>query len=199
MWNWLVSGLASGATLLLYDGSPFVGRGSVLFDFADAERMTHFGTSAKFIDAHRQGRPQAARDAPPRARCAPSSRPARRSSPEGFDYVYANVKHDVCLSSISGGTDIVSCFVLGNPMRPGVARRDPVRRAWAWRSRCSTSRAAPVAGEKGELVCTPPFPSMPLGFWNDPDGAQVPRRLLREVSRTSGATATGARSRRTAA
>jgi acetoacetyl-CoA synthetase len=170
MWNWLVSGLASGAALLLYDGSPFVGRGRVLFDFADAEGMTHFGTSAKFIDAI------AKIDLKPkethrldRLRVLLST-----GSPlvaEGFDYVYSNIKDDLCLSSISGGTDIVSCFVLGNPLLP-VWRGEIQCKGLGLAVEVFDELGRPVQGEKGELVCTRPFPSMPVGFWNDPDGAK---------------------------
>jgi acetoacetyl-CoA synthetase len=170
MWNWLVSGLASGAALLLYDGSPFVGRGRVLFDMADAEGMTHFGTSAKFIDAiakidlkpldtHRLERLRAI---------------LSTGSPlvaEGFDYVYRNIKSDVCLSSISGGTDIVSCFVLGNPALP-VWRGEIQCKGLGMAVEVFDEQGRSLEGEKGELVCTRPFPSMPVGFWNDPDGAK---------------------------
>jgi acetoacetyl-CoA synthetase len=170
MWNWLVSGLASGAALLLYDGSPFVGRGRILFDMADAEGMTHFGTSAKFIDAI------AKIDLEPRAthRLERLRAILSTGSPlvaEGFDYVYRNIKRDVCLSSISGGTDIVSCFVLGNPMLP-VWRGEIQCKGLGLAVEVFDERGRPLAGEKGELVCTRPFPSMPIGFWNDPDGAR---------------------------
>jgi acetoacetyl-CoA synthetase len=170
MWNWLVSGLASGATLLLYDGSPFVGRGNLMFDLADAEGMTHFGTSAKFIDALAKTglKPKEThRLAKLRAILSTGSPLA----PEGFDYVYANVKEDVCLSSISGGTDIVSCFVLGNPMGP-VWRGEIQAKGLGMAVEVFNEQGKPVKGEKGELVCTKPFPSMPVGFWNDPDGAK---------------------------
>ncbi|TAK46428.1 MAG: acetoacetate--CoA ligase [Betaproteobacteria bacterium] len=168
MWNWLVSGLASGATLLLYDGSPFAARGQVLFDLAQAERMTHFGTSAKFIDAI------AKIDLRPRESHELGSLRAVLStgSPlvaEGFDYVYANLKHDVCLSSISGGTDIVSCFVLGNPMLP-VWRGEIQCKGLGMAVEVFDEQGQPLAQGKGELVCTRPFPSMPVAFWNDPDG-----------------------------
>jgi acetoacetyl-CoA synthetase len=170
MWNWLVSGLAAGATLLLYDGSPFVGRAKILFDFADAEGMTHFGTSAKFIDAIAKValRPRATHKLD-RLRAVLST--GSPLLPEGFDYVYANVKEDVCLSSISGGTDIVSCFVLGNPMLP-VWRGEIQCKGLGLAVEVFDEQGRPVAGEKGELVCTRPFPSMPLGFWNDADGAK---------------------------
>jgi acetoacetyl-CoA synthetase len=169
MWNWLVSGLAAGAALLLYEGSPFVSRGRILFDFADAEGMTHFGTSAKFIDAiakinlkpretHRLDRLRAM---------------LSTGSPlvaEGFDYVYANIKSDLCLSSISGGTDIVSCFVLGNPMGP-VWRGEIQAKGLGLAVDVFDDEGKPTK-DKGELVCTRPFPCMPLGFWGDPGGAR---------------------------
>jgi len=168
MWNWLVSGLASGATLLLYDGSPFVGRGRILFDFADAEGMTHFGTSAKFIDAiAKLGlRPRESHRLEALRTVLSTGSPLL---PEGFDYVYANVKADVCLSSISGGTDIVSCFVLGNPMAP-VWRGEIQAKGLGMAVEVFDEQGRRVVGQKGELVCTKPFPSMPVGFWNDPDG-----------------------------
>jgi acetoacetyl-CoA synthetase len=170
MWNWLVSGLACGATLLLYDGSPFIARGRILFDYADAERMTHFGTSAKFIDACKKValRPIAThRLAQLRAILSTGS----PLVPEGFDYVYEAIKRDVCLSSISGGTDIVGCFVLGNPILP-VWRGEIQCRAIGLSVEVFDERGHPVRGEKGELVCTKPFPSMPVRFWNDPDGSK---------------------------
>jgi acetoacetyl-CoA synthetase len=170
MWNWLVSGLASDATLLLYDGSPFVGRGKVLFDMAEAEGMTHFGTSAKFIDALAKTglRP---RDTHRLDKLRAVMSTGSPLAPEGFDYVYENVKSDVCLSSISGGTDIVSCFVLGNPMAP-VWRGEIQAKGLGMAVEVFSEQGKPVRGEKGELVCTRPFPSMPVGFWNDPDGSK---------------------------
>jgi len=170
MWNWLASGLASGATLLLYDGSPFASRGRVVFDFAQAERMTHLGTSAKFIDAI------AKIDlAPIRTHDLSALRTILSTGsplvPEGFDYVYANVKRDVCLSSISGGTDIVSCFVLGNPMLP-VWRGEIQCKGLGLAVEVYDEQGRPAVGQKGELVCTRAFPSMPVRFWNDPDGAR---------------------------
>jgi acetoacetyl-CoA synthetase len=169
MWNWLVSDLASGATLLLYDGSPFHPSGNILFDFADAEGMTLFGTSAKWIDACAKAGLE-----PMKTHSLASVRTMTSTgsplSPESFEYVYAKVKRDLCLSSISGGTDIVSCFVLGNPIGPvwkGEIQAPGLGMAVeVWDD---AGRPAPV-GEKGELVCTRPFPSMPIGFWNDPDG-----------------------------
>ena len=170
MWNWLVSGLASGATLLLYDGSPFVGRGKVLFDFAEAEGMTHFGTSAKFIDAlAKTGLKPIETHRLEKLRAVLST--GSPLLPEGFDYVYQSVKKDVCLSSISGGTDIVSCFVLGNPIGP-VWRGEIQAKGLGMAVEVFDETGKAVKGEKGELVCTKPFPSMPIGFWNDPDGAK---------------------------
>lgn len=170
MWNWLVSGLASGATLLLYDGSPFADQGKVLFDYADAEGMTHFGTSAKFIDAAaKMGlKPREShRLAALRAIFSTGS----PLSPEGFDYVYRDIKSEVQLASISGGTDIISCFVLGSPVLP-VYRGEIQCRGLGMAVEVFDDDGSPVRGQKGELVCTKPFPVMPVGFWNDPDGAK---------------------------
>jgi acetoacetyl-CoA synthetase len=167
MWNWLMSALASEAALLLYDGSPFVGRGKVLFDFAAAEGMTHFGTSAKFIDAMAKTgvRPRETHDLGKLRAILSTGSPL---SPEGFDYIYRDVKNDVCLSSISGGTDIVSCFVLGNPMGP-VWRGEIQAKGLGLAVDVFDEKGSPTK-DKGELVCTRSFPAMPLGFWNDPDG-----------------------------
>jgi acetoacetyl-CoA synthetase len=168
MWNWLASGLASGATLLLYDGSPFARGGNILFDYADAEAMTHFGTSAKFIDAAAKAGLHPARThrlEPLRTMLSTGSPLA----PEGFDYVYRRVKRDLCLSSIAGGTDLIGCFVLGNPILP-VWRGEIQCRGLGMAVEVFDDDGRPVRGQKGELVCTRPFPSMPVGFWNDPDG-----------------------------
>ncbi len=166
MWNWLVSGLASGATLLLYDGSPFVARGNILFDFADAEGITHFGTSAKFIDAIAK-----IGLSPIKSHRLDSLRLLMSTgsplAPEGFDYVYANVKSELELASISGGTDIISCFALGVPIRP-VWRGEIQCRGLGMDVEVFNEAGEPVRGEKGELVCRKPFPSMPIGFWDDP-------------------------------
>ncbi|MBS1189816.1 MAG: Acetoacetyl-CoA synthase [Rhodocyclaceae bacterium] len=170
MWNWLVSGLASGATLLLYDGSPFAGGGTVLFDYAEAEAMTHFGTSAKFLDAAaKQGLKPGATHQLDALRVMFST--GSPLSPEGFDYVYRDIKADLLLASISGGTDIVSCFVLGNPVLP-VYRGEIQCRGLGMAVEVFDDEGRPVQGQKGELVCTRPFPVMPVGFWNDPEGAK---------------------------
>ena len=170
MWNWLVSGLACGATLLLYDGSPFAARGTVLFDYAAAEKMTHFGTSAKFIDAAAKLglTPGKTHDLAALRAMFSTGSPL---SPEGFDWVYREIKQDILLASISGGTDIISCFVLGNPVLP-VYRGEIQCRGLGMAVDVFDDEGKPVRSEKGELVCTKPFPVMPVGFWNDPDGAR---------------------------
>ena len=171
MWNWLASGLAAGATLLLYDGSPFHPDGNMLFDFAEQERMTQLGTSAKYIDQLMKTGIE-----PRRNHRLDSVRLLTSTgwplAPEGFDFIYRSVKRELCMASISGGTDIMGCFVMGNPAGP------------VWRGEIATAvlgmaveiygdDGKPVPeGEKGELVCTRPFPTMPLGFWNDPDGTK---------------------------
>jgi len=165
MWNWLISGLASGATLLLFDGSP---AGNILFDYAQAEKCTMFGTSAKWIDACAKAgiEPRKTHDLSSVRMITSTGSPL---APESFDYIYEKVKSDVCLSSISGGTDIVSCFMLGNPTGP-VWRGEIQMRGLGLKVEVWNDEGKPVVGEKGELVCTKPFPSMPVGFWNDPDG-----------------------------
>ena len=170
MWNWLVSGLACGATLLLYDGSPFAAKGTVLFDYAAAEKMTHFGTSAKFIDAAAKLglTPGKTHDLTALRAMFSTGSPL---SPEGFDWVYREIKQDILLASISGGTDIISCFVLGNPVLP-VYRGEIQCRGLGMAVDVFDDEGKPVRSEKGELVCTKPFPVMPVGFWNDPDGAR---------------------------
>jgi acetoacetyl-CoA synthetase len=170
MWNWLVSGLAAGATLLLYDGSPFYPDGNALFDFADTEKMTHFGTSAKFIDSVRKAglRPMETHDLSTVRTISSTGSPL---SPEDFRFVYDGIKRDVHLASISGGTDIVSCFVLGVPTEPvwvGEIQGPGLGLAMdIW-----DDAGKPLRQEKGELVCTKAFPAMPIGFWNDADGAR---------------------------
>ena len=170
MWNWLASGLASGATLLLFDGSPFVSRGRILWELAEAEAMTHFGTSAKYIDAlNKTGLVPRADYKLEHLRAVLST--GSPLAPEGFDYVYASIKQDLCLSSISGGTDIISCFALGCPTR-AVWSGELQCRGLGMRVDVFDENGLSVSGEKGELVCTAPFPSMPIGFWNDPAGAK---------------------------
>ena len=170
MWNWLVSGLACGATLLLYDGSPFAGGGKVLFEYAATEKMTHFGTSAKYIDAAAKLglTPGKTHDLSALRAIFSTGSPL---SPEGFDWVYREIKQDILLASISGGTDIVSCFVLGNPVLP-VYRGEIQCRGLGMAVDVVDDIGQSVRGQKGELVCAGSFPVMPVGFWNDPDGAK---------------------------
>jgi acetoacetyl-CoA synthetase len=168
MWNWLVTVLASDATILLYDGAPFHPDGNTLFTFADETAMTLFGTSAKFIDAVSKAglRPGETHSLASVRTMTSTGSPL---APEGFDLVYEHVKRDIHLASISGGTDIVSCFVGGNPA--GAVWRGEIQcRALGMKVEVWNEQGRPVVEQKGELVCTMSFPSMPVGFWNDPDG-----------------------------
>ena len=166
MWNWLVSGLASGACLLLYDGSPFYPDGNALFDFAEAEAMTVFGASAKYIDALNKAdiAPARTHDLAALKTMLSTGSPL---APASFDYVYEKVKADICLSSISGGTDIIGCFALGDPAGP-VWRGELQSRALGMAVEVFDENGRAIRGARGELVCAAPFPSMPVGFWNDP-------------------------------
>ena len=168
MWNWLVSGLACEATLLLYDGSPFYPDGNIIFDYAATEGMTHFGTSAKYIDAVKKAelRPSESHDLSTLKSMMSTGSPL---VPESFDYVYNNIKSDLHLASISGGTDIVGCFVLGNPIGP-VWRGEIQTRALGLAVDVFDEAGNSLREEAGDLVCTKPFPSMPISFWADDDG-----------------------------
>ena len=170
MWNWLVTILASEAAVLLYDGSPTYPDRTILFDLADATDMTLFGTSAKFIDSLRK-----AGVAPMRSHRLTNLRTLTSTgsplTPEGFDFVYDQIKRDVHLASISGGTDIIGCFVGGNPNTP-VWRGEIQARMLGMKVEVFDDQGRSTVREKGELVCTSPFPSMPLRFWNDPDGSR---------------------------
>lgn len=168
MWNWLVSGLATGATLLLYDGSPFYPNGEVLFDYADAEEMAIFGTSAKYIDAVKKAglRPRDSHRLEHLRMMASTGSPL---APESFEFIYEGIKPDMHVASIAGGTDIVSCFVLGNPLLP-VWTGEIQGPGLGMAVDVFDDDGRTVSDGKGELVCTQPFPSMPIGFWNDPDG-----------------------------
>ncbi|MEM7353712.1 MAG: acetoacetate--CoA ligase [Acidobacteriota bacterium] len=170
MWNWLVSSLATGATVLLYDGSPMKPTPEILFDFAEREGMTVFGTSAKYLAlVEKEGvEPRRGRDLQALRTMLSTGSPL---APESYDFVYREIKEDVCLSSISGGTDLISCFALGNPIAP-VYRGELQTRGLGMRVEVFDETGQPVVGEKGELVCTGPFPSMPIEFWNDPDGSK---------------------------
>jgi acetoacetyl-CoA synthetase len=169
MWNWLVSALASGATIVLYEGSPLAPQSTILWDMAQAEGITIFGTSAKYLAmAEKAGLDPARTHELPALRTILST--GSPLVPPSFDYVYEHIKRDVCLSSISGGTDIISCFAGGNPAGP-VWRGELQALALGMAVDVYDGRGRPVRGVPGELVCTKPFPSMPVRFWNDPDGA----------------------------
>ena len=170
MWNWLVSGLALGATLVLYDGSPFEPSAERLIDLVDAENISIFGTSAKYLAALEKAgvEPNRSHQLSRLKAVLSTGSPLAH---EGFDYVYRCFKADLCLSSISGGTDIVSCFALGNPTAP-VWRGELQCKGLGMAVEVWDDEGQRLAEGKGELVCTRPFPSMPLGFWKDEDGSR---------------------------
>ena len=167
MWNWLVSSLAVGATVVLYDGGPLSPRSDSLWELAERERVTIFGTSAKFLALSEKGgvNPVHERDLSPLRTILSTGSPLAAHS---YDYVYRDVKPDVHLASISGGTDIISCFALGNPIAP-VWRGELQTRGLGMAVEIFDAEGTPVRGEAGELVCTQPFPSMPVAFWDDAD------------------------------
>jgi acetoacetyl-CoA synthetase len=168
MWNWLVSALAVGATVVLYDGSPLLRGRPILWEMAEAERITTFGTSAKWLAlAEKEGlEPRATHDLSALRSILSTGSPLAAHS---YDYVYEKVKPDVRLSSISGGTDIISCFVLGNPIAP-VWRGEIQTRGLGMKVDIFDDEGRAMRERPGELVCTAPFPSMPIYFWNDPSG-----------------------------
>lgn len=170
MWNWLVSALASGTTLVLFDGNPFFPNGYRLADLVANESVTHFGTSAKYLDACAKAdiAPASGRDFSALRVVMSTGSPL---APDGFDYVYENWKADVCLSSVAGGTDIVGCFLSGNPFG-AVYRGECQKRALGLNVRVFSPAGESLAGEAGELVCINAHPSMPTGFWNDSDGSR---------------------------
>jgi acetoacetyl-CoA synthetase len=181
MWNWLVSSLAVGAAVVLYDGAPLppggaggagadVGGPGILWDMAEAEGVTVFGTSAKYLAMAEKGGLAPARTHDLRSLEAILSTGSPLAA-HSYDYVQRSVKRDVRLSSISGGTDIISCFALGNPIAP-VWRGELQARGLGMAVEVWDDEGRPVRGAPGELVCTRPFPSMPVAFWNDPDGTQ---------------------------
>jgi acetoacetyl-CoA synthetase len=169
MWNWLVSVLAAGAAIVLYDGAPLVPL-TALWDLAERERITMFGVSAKYLALLEKAGVIPARTydlASLRTVISTGSPLAEHS----FDFVYRDIKRDVHLANISGGTDLISCWVLGNPNGP-VYRHECQVRGLGMAVEVWNERAEPVVGQPGELVCTRPFPSMPVAFWNDPGGAK---------------------------
>ncbi len=170
MWNWLISSLAVGATVVLYDGAPLSPRNDILWEMAEAERITHFGTSAKYLALCEKENvaPGASRDLSALSTILSTGSPL---APESYDYVYSNIKPDVHLASISGGTDLLSCFALGDPTGP-VWRGELQCRGLGMAVEVWNPEGESLIDEPGELVCARPFPSMPVGFWNDPDGAK---------------------------
>jgi acetoacetyl-CoA synthetase len=170
MWNWLVSALAPGATIVLFDGAPFCNDGRILWEMAEAERVTVFGTSAKYLSALEKAgiRPRDDFELPALRAVLSTGSPL---APESFDYVYDAIGSDLQLASISGGTDILSCFALGNPVLP-VRRGELQCRGLGMAVEVWNDEGEPVLNEHGELVCTQPFPSAPVCFWNDADGAR---------------------------
>jgi acetoacetyl-CoA synthetase len=169
MWNWLVSSLAVGATVVLFDGSPAVRSMQILFDIVDAEGLTVFGTSAAFISAVKKSglHPAETHHLTSLRAILSTGSPL---APECFDFVYRSIKPDVQLGSISGGTDIIGCFALCCPVIP-VHRGELQTRSLGYAVDVFDDDGHSLRGEKGELVCTAPFPSMPVGFWNDPAGS----------------------------
>ena len=166
MWNWLVCGLGTGATLILFDGAPFYRDGRILWDIAEREGISIFGTSAKYISALQNTgvRPRDDYSLPNLRAVLSTGSPL---APESFDFVYEAIADDLQLASISGGTDILSCFALGNPILP-VRRGELQCRGLGMATEIFDESGKSVIGEHGELVCTLPFPSTPIGFWNDP-------------------------------
>ena len=171
MWNWLVSALAVGSAVVLYDGSPFHPGPERLLDLLEDERVSVFGTSPKFLATLESSglKPRESHDlsALKTLLCTGSA-----LSPQSYDFVYRDFKLDVCLASMSGGTDIVSCFVNGNPLSP-VRRGEIMGKSLGMAVEVWNDAGQPVIGEKGELVCTRHFPAMPIGLWNDPDGEKL--------------------------
>lgn len=178
MWNWLVSSLAIGATVVLYDGSPFYPDGNALWKMADELGITIFGTSAKYIaSCEATGIQPIVNNNLPKLRAILST-----GSPlmeESFDYVYSTIKKDITLSSIAGGTDIISCFVLGNPNLP-VYRGEIQCRGLGMDVHSYSIEGKPLTDKQGELVCAKPFPSMPIYFWNDTNGGKYRRAYFEE-------------------
>ena len=168
MWNWLTSALSVGATLVLFDGNPFYPHPGALWEMAQDEKITVFGTSAGYLAALQKAdvRPGKAYDLTSLRAVLSTGSPL---SIEGFEFVYEDIKSDLQLASISGGTDLNGCFALGNPMGPVYAGELQCR-GLAMKVEAFDDTGTPIANQQGELVCTAPFPSMPIYFWDDPDG-----------------------------
>ena len=170
MWNWLVSSLALGARVMLYDGSPFYPDPSAMWQMVQDEGISIFGTSASYLAALEKAgvKPRESFDLTRLKAVLSTGSPL---SVESFEFVYRDIKEDICLSSISGGTDIISCFALGNPIGPVYAGELQCR-GLGMKVEAYDEVGKSVVGEKGELVCTLSAPSMPIHFWNDPNGAK---------------------------
>ncbi len=170
MWNWMASALATGAAIVLYDGAPLSPSASVLWDMAERERVTVFGTSAKYLALLEKAgaRPARSHDVSSLRAILSTGSPLAAQS---YDFVYSSIKSDVHLASISGGTDIISCFALGNPVAP-VHRGQIQSRGLGMAVDVFDEEGKPIRGAAGELVCTKSFPSMPVAFWNDDDGSR---------------------------
>lgn len=170
MWNWLVSSLATGARMVLFDGSPLHEEGRILFRLASEERVNIFGTNAKFLSLiEKDGIKPGSEFSLSSLRCVLST--GSVLAPESFDYVYREIKKDIQLASISGGTDILGCFALGDPALP-VYRGTLQTRSFGLAVEVFDESGKSTIGRQGELVCTKPFPSMPIYFWNDADGSR---------------------------
>jgi acetoacetyl-CoA synthetase len=180
MWNWLVSALAVGATVILYDGSPFSPDAGAIFQLAQDERMTIFGTSARYIAAVEKAGliPKEKYDLSSLKTMCSTGSPL---SEDSFRFVYRDIKSDLCLASISGGTDIVSCFALGCPILP-VYEGELQCRGLGMKVEAYDVNGNPLLGQQGELVCTASFPSMPIFFWNDPDNAKYKAAYFKHFS-----------------
>lgn len=180
MWNWAISGLASGATVVLYDGSPFYPKPDRLFDLIETEKISVFGTSAKFISAVENAglEPVKSHDLSSLHTLLSTGSPL---STDNYHFVYQKVKADLCLSSISGGTDIISCFVLGNPNLPVYAGEIQCR-GLGMDVQVYDPAGRSIEQGKGELVCCKPFPCIPIGFWNDPDGQRFKQAYFSQYS-----------------
>ena len=170
MWNWLISSLAVGSTIVLYDGSPAWPNADVLWDLADEVGITVFGTSARWLASNERAglRPGVTHKLMNLRTILSTGSPL---APESYDYVYGQIKAKVLLASISGNTDIISCFALGNPLMP-VYRGELQCRGLGMKVEILDNAGEPLVGESGELACTAPFPSMPVAFWGDADGSR---------------------------
>ena len=168
MWNWMASALASGVTLVVYDGSPFHPGPETFFNMVDQEQISVLGVGAKYISSIEKAglKPSQSHELSALRTMLSTGSPL---SHEGFQYVYRDVKADLCLASISGGTDIISCFVLGNECLP-VYEGEIQCMGLGMSVAIWDENGQPVSGDRGELVCDRPFPSAPIGFWNDPEG-----------------------------